>query len=878
MMVTSRNSRIWLVLGLLLLAGTVELAQVVGPASPRDYRVVVRYRIYASVNQRLPVFFALTRHLEGVGFHKDPGPASEPEDQDQVRMTGTIKASAARRILEDDHVRAILLMPAGFELKPGDETPLKVQIDLTKIRRQSELAGQVAARLESVGFHEATGYDSEGFQRIVGRIPANRVELLLEDLRWQTSGWLVPAVSAAELPYPIRGLWPVRVVEILPDPPGATPFKELAAGLAVPTAEVSGVAREILDLKDQDKPRRLELAFAAPPAFEQIGWQTFLAQTVPGVRVEGRLGEILTLRARPDQAASLAQLPGVLTVRLPRPAGTGALPPLGPALTPQEAVHALGFDGLRSRRQPFGRKVRLAIIGADFRGYESLVGKGLPEQTRYIDMTAECEPEIEPAGYGADSASGSSTPAALAAALAAPDAEITLVRIAPDMPAQALAIARYVNGEHVDAYCLDQRSEELAEEDLSLRLRRDQLIEERKAVLDQFGQDKATVDRREALFKKEADLDKWEERLAQRRRRYLKLMQDLLNLKGVDVVANTLTWDEGYAVDGGSGLTRYLDGLVGCRNLWFQAGGDTRGQVWAGVFLDANQNGVMEFAPSEQPLRPGRWTPELNFLAWQGAEGTATPELPEGKIRISLQWREPHDSAFRMEKITAYRQSLADLRLVLLRQRDPSGQKLPTDDLEVVARTAGLPARLSEEASSAVYEQVLEFTVPAAGRYALRVEGRIPERIRPAVAPELPVLRQRWELQPRLFVSAPDHAADRSARPVFLDYATDYGNLGMPADALAAWTVGAIDSTGKREAFAAGGPALGQVLHFKPELATFDRFQLGLGSTSGSEMAAAFAAGVTAHALSAGVRSDAFLPGPGDMLPAPLRIRAAPLR
>jgi len=67
-----------------------------------------------------------------------------------------------------------------------------------------------------------------------------------------------------------------------------------------------------------------------------------------------------------------------------------------------------------------------------------------------------------------------------------------------------------------------------------------------------------------------------------------------------------------------------------------RSAGDTRGQAWAGPFRDADGNGVMEFAPATAPLPPGRWTHELNFLAWQPAEGTRTADLPAGaRIRLS---------------------------------------------------------------------------------------------------------------------------------------------------------------------------------------------------------------------------------------------------
>src|SRR5205807_9036983 len=106
------------------------------------------------------------------------------------------------------------------------------------------------------------------------------------------------------------------------------------------------------------------------------------------------------------------------------------------------------------------------------------------------------------------------------------------------------------------------------------------------------------------------------------------------------------------------------------------------------------------------------------------ATGGRAPEVPvQTRIRISFQWSEAHDPSFLRSGEDAYRVPLANVGLIVLRQRDPSGAKLPADDLEVVAYSTGLPQRLANRPDAAVYEQTVEFTADAAGRYALRVEG-----------------------------------------------------------------------------------------------------------------------------------------------------------
>src|SRR5581483_8636823 len=141
-------------------------------------------------------------------------------------------------------------------------------------------------------------------------------------------------------------------------------------------------------------------------------------------------------------------------------------------------------------------------------------------------------------------------------------------------------------------------------------------------------------------------------------------------------------------------------------------------------------------------------------------------------IRVSLQWREPHDPQFLQGGEDLYRTPLAQVRLVVLRQRDPSGTKVAADDMEVVAISPRLPQRLDNYPQSASYEQTVEFLVPTTGRYALRVEATIPPSIRPPTVPTLPPLQQSWEFRPRIFVTTLGEAAGLG-RAIFLDYATD---------------------------------------------------------------------------------------------------------
>jgi hypothetical protein len=249
------------------------------------------------------------------------------------------------------------------------------------------------------------------------------------------------------------------------------------------------------------------------------------------------------------------------------------------------------------------------------------------------------------------------------------------------------------------------------------------------------------------------------------------------------VVASSLVWDEGYPVEGGSALSRYLDDAP-FRGSWFQAVGDTRDQSWSGLFRDADGNGVMEFAPVGTRLPSGRWTPELNALAWRPFPAKDAPQVvgdipANTRLRLSVQWQEAHDPEFARHGEDVYRQPLATVNLVLLRQLDPTGQKQPLDDLSVVAESVSWPQRLDNRANAATYEQTLEFVVKEPGRYLVRLEGQAPLGTRPAGEATLPSQRRMLEIRPRLFV----RTLEGPGRAVFADYTSTEGLPGMPTDA-----------------------------------------------------------------------------------------------
>jgi hypothetical protein len=545
----------------------------------------------------------------------------------------------------------------------------------------------------------------------------------------------------------------------------------------------------------------MEVILSYTPTANDTIWRRELTAAVPDVVIEGRLGPLVTIVAVPKQTLALVEVPLVSSVRLPRPAT--ALVRLAPG-KPDENLRALRARGV-AKLDALGHRgqgVRVAVVNSDFRGYRQFMKKTssplLPAGTRYVDLTAERNANVLPDEYSGDSKTiGHGTECALAVALAVPDAELTLIRIDPAAPHQLQEVARYINGDAFRSESHDRRVAELAADREQLRERHQQLAAERKVVLGRFTdtserdilakkpENKLTPDEKELLeeikrhdayFKAQVDFDRDDKAYHDRIDRFLALQREFRDLRRVRVVANTLVWDEGYPFGGESPLGQYFDDRPFRTALWFQAAADTRGQTWSGFFRDDDGNGVMEFAPAEARPSPGKWTRELNFLAWLPHNQAPNPELPEKlKLRITLQWREVHDAETYQTPGDRYREPLAKIRMVVLRQRDPKGEKLPGDDMEVVARSEGLPQRLVNEPTFAVYEQAVEFVSDPAGRYALQIEGHAPRGTRPADEPTLPGQQKSGELWPRIFVDVANPAFRKEGRPVFLDYPTEVG-------------------------------------------------------------------------------------------------------
>jgi hypothetical protein len=589
----------------------------------------------------------------------------------------------------------------------------------------------------------------------------------------------LPQFSSADVPLLFRFGAALRRIEALPD---MKPPAPASASLEAPKGQekISVELRvRMADPMAANLPTRMEVILAFTPGEEDREWQRILG--TQDVVLEGRLGPIITVVGKPAQAAGLAAMPEVAGVRLPPPAVE--LPPPGP--WKKDASGRL--PGGLSRLQSLGTRgpgVRVAVVGADFRGWEKHRGAGLPERTQLVDLTRARNPSLEPDPFPPFPGDGLGTLHALAVARALPAVDLVLVRVDIAAPHLLLEAIRALNGEVITSPTLVQRRRDLDYDRRLLDKRHDEMLEKRKLALLDFGQEEEAQKRREEYRKEQARFDADERAFHERLSRMTRLELDLRELRQVRAVWNTLVWPDGYPSGGSGSLTRYLDDRP-FRALWLQPGKEGVGPGWTGLFRDVDANGVMEFTPPDRPLPAGTWDRELAFLAWQGQDGQTMLDLPMGAVlRISVSWREAHDPNLAASGEDLYRSPLSDLRIKVYHQPDPKGASRPADDLEVVAASVGPPLRLDKTPHAGVYEQSAFLTVTQPGRYAIRIEGKAANDIRPPSAPTVPGARRSGELHPRLYV----RTFAGAGQAVLRDHAVPVP-AGMPADAQRAWAM-----------------------------------------------------------------------------------------
>jgi hypothetical protein len=858
----------------LLLAGAfccggAASAAVPAPPSPETYDITIRYRINAFRKERVAQYYEMMRFLQAHGFQRDPEeevPEDEPENPQANTLRGTIPARRVAELLAERHVKTMLLLPHGKQL-PEEKAQL-VRVDM-RLREgfppdvQRVLHEQTRDVLASIQFREAVGYDHRGYTRLLGAIPSDRVARLRNDLRKLPAGARQsPPFASPDPDRPEAGEWAVRVTEALPDVPVPSPRARpevIPPGQEKLTQDLRAV---LADAEAADTPRRLEVLLAASPPDSDRAWRRWISAGAANVVIEGRVGPLVTVLAPPAAAVGIAAREEVVAVRLPRAARPGSRMPGGNEETWRPLLKEAGVARLHDLKHK-GHGTRVAVIDTDFSGWKDLVGTQLPERTRLLDLTVERNANLL-ADPSPGPAPGPGTRRAVVLSRAAPEADLTLIRVDPAAAYMVYQVARAINGDPYLSVSLDNRLDELDVQRRRLDERRDKLLEERKIVFESFEEEGELARRREAYLKDQAEFDRDLREHNARLQRFLRYQEDTRRLKGIRLVASALVWDEGYPANGTSTLSRYIDDRPFRAALWFQAAGDSRGQNWSGLFHDADGNGVMEFAPLDAPLPDGLWTPEVNFLAWRGGGNAQALDIPANtRLRISLQWREAHEGLYQRVGEDPYREPLARMRLVVLQQPDPAGKRQPADDLVVVKQSAGLPQRLEQTLNAATYEQTVEVEVAKAGRYAVRIEGRQPTGILPPDTPTVPAAQKAApDLRVRLFVTT----LAGPGRAVWRHFTTAVGSQGMPGDARTAVTVGAADETGRPQPYSAAGPPFALDLLAKPDVHAFD-------DGAGTAEAAAFAAGMAAAAGLSGPSRDCFLlewlSRPGDLLRLP---------
>ncbi len=745
-------------------------AQAQPPAgSDQIYQVRIRYSIEAERQQRYAFYKQMLGRLQAVGFQADPGRHGEEIYGD--RLAGKIPARGIAALRSERFLRAAVLVPSNFQLPTEPDKTVLVRLDLTTIlgeERQYEIAQQARGQLKKMGFQENEAHDHKNHTRLLGRLPAPALDALLSE-NIEVSLTRGQLVNTAPVKVALA-----RLAIVIAEP--AAP----AADVALPGAAPAG--KEYLDkispdLKallgkvpeaDLEKLVRIELVLRGGSLQDRFAAELRSA----GFITEGSYGPTVTGLASPAQLTVIASIPAVSTVRLPQTARPFAMPAgsdaaLAVDFVPVGKENSPIVTTVAYRKPPGGNKV--IIIGDDFRGYQSMIGSSLPKGTTLVDLTTELRPDLTAAPEAQGSGMGQSAQLAAAFLKTTNATEVILARIDPALPYQVAEIGEAILGQTwvTDAFTI--RQNEMKIEEGRLQADRIDVMVLRKHILTEFGMDENTKAKREAYRKRQAEVDATEKAYFAKLRRFQDFVTSTHTLAGANTVCVALQWSNGHTdATGSAPRLRHLPQAALNRANWYQAVARRPGQVWTGLFRDANHDGAMEFTSDAKVARP-----DLAYLGWKDlGVGEAQLSLPENTVfEATLQWSEAHDARLAQEMQDLYRKPLANLAITLLKQRDPSGKALPEDAFEVVGRSPILADRVENGPRFSHYQTTLRFAVPAGGgRYAVRITGAAPTSTFPpgveALTPE------RSELRPKLTLDVVDPVKRNQGRVVFQRYAT----------------------------------------------------------------------------------------------------------
>jgi len=858
--------------------GAAVQAQVVEPARPEKVTVLIRYQILAERNDRILQYRALMKYLESIGFVDDrPNEMERAEDAlDPAahRLQGTIPSANILRILQHPLVQNFIVAPPGFSFAENPDELTMVRIVLRSGLLGSDqqlLHRQVLERLQIFQFQEALGYDTLQYTQIKGRLAKKFLLALWRDFRDEPTGWFWSATARSDLPRPLADAPPIRWVEVLP-------AGEIGQRITPPPVEGAEVRwspelrARLADVSTAEQPLRVEVLFPMSMETRTRQLQDLLDANYAGAlsgasntglrvglaSVEGVVGNVVTIHfQRASDIKHFSTLvPYSLLLRLPR-ASTRTYRRVArqeQALPLEEIVRQTGAILLHQRGYR-GKGVRVVLLVTDLEGVSEQVGKTLPPSTHWIDLTSELNPDLQPLPVTAPPEEHNGLILAQALAAVAPEAELILVRIDPNSLFQVAEVVRWLRDRDYISPALHMRGREI-ERQIPLALeRKQQAIQKRQQVLQKPDSEENL---RQLLHQSQAELQAAETAVKNayaRYDRYLLLRQQLQSLlRGADVLVNPWVWDAGYPVDGCSPLSQQVTSLLTRQPpriisptrpqpiqavpppVWIQAASVAPRTVWAGRFRDDNTNNFLEFAPPDQPLPKRHWSRELNFLAWHTEEGEELLDLPAGcTVRCTLQWREPLDPQF-----PDLSRPLYPVTLHLWKQLDPTGQKQASDEMSEVARTVAGPYPIYTEDGSVVYEQILEYRVEAAGRYAVVVGmGERP----PAL---LTALQRQVEIYARLMVDTLPPLPGRG-HVVLHSFASTAAGVGLPGDIAETITIG----TESAQQLHQGGPSI--PLRRKPDYLLPDSVAWATASYQGTAMGTVISGGIAVLLRQAGV-------------------------
>jgi hypothetical protein len=759
---------------LLSLVALVYSVQAQAPAAVEPgttYNVQLRYKIDAELQQRYALYKQMLARLEAAGFKAEPGRPGEELYGD--RLAGTIPSSGLAALRVERFLRTAVLVPSNLQLPADPEKSVLVRLELTLVlgaERQKEVADQARRQLKTLNFVENEGYDNLNHTRLLGRLSGPALAVLLADSMEAS----LPQPQILRSDVPLKSTL-IKLAIVIPEPAPPRP------DVALPTPSPAG--KEYLDkispdLKaflakvpetDFEKLVRVEVVLRGKSLSESL--KRALQYSSANFITEGSFGPIVSGLVTPSRVPALAADAAVSTVRLPQYARPFAVPARGNAGLMVDFVR-LGQDlspivRKVSFRKPTGTE-KVVIIGDDFRGYERLVGNGLPKGTHLIDVTGELRSDLTPEPLAEGAVVGQSAQVTEAYLKSHAADEVVLVRIDSSTPYQLAQVGECVLGHGWVTDALTARQEELKNEESRLEADRTDVRVLRRQVLTEFGTDETTIAKREAYRKRQAEVEAEEKAYFAKLRRLQQFFNDTQSLKYASQICVALQWKDGYVDRPGSAPTiRYLSEELLRKISWTQAIARKPGQIWTGLFRDQNKDGAMEFTVDPKVNRP-----DLAFLAWKPfGVGASEPNLPENAVvEVTLNWTEAHEAAFSREMKDIYRQPLANFRLSVLKQRDPSGKDLPLDAFEVVARSPVLADRVENDSRYSQYQLTARFQVSAGGRFAIRLTGTAPTSTFPTTVE--PLNGEKPEIRPKITVEVIDPTHRTEGRVVFERFAT----------------------------------------------------------------------------------------------------------